>query len=87
MKTMQLDELEASLRDIPPAARYIDLHWSIAETHVDWQCIRARMSGAYQAALHLDPDAAADYALLRDIAAQRALESMPASVYSMPAAA
>jgi len=75
---------EELLREIPPAARYLDLYWSIATSHADWKDIRTRMSGAVHAVQQLDPAAASDYALLRDIAGQRMLEAMPASVYSMP---
>lgn len=80
-------EFEEILREIPPAARYIDLYWSIASTHADWQTIRSRMAGAYLAVQYIDHDAAAIYAMLRDVAAQRALECLPASVYSIEAAA
>lgn len=69
MSFHSIDAFERILRETPPAARYLDLHWSIARTFADWRDIRTRMFGAEIAARHLDSDAADDYALLRDIAA------------------
>ena len=74
-----IEEFEHILRDTPPAARYLDLHWSIARSYHEWREIRARMAGAEMAVARLDPNAADDYALLRDVAGQRAEMSLAVS--------
>jgi len=67
-----IEEFEDILRETPPAARYLDLHWSLASNFTEWREIRSRMSGAFHAVQFIDHAAASDYALLRDIAAMRA---------------
>lgn len=71
-----IEAFDTILRETPPAARYLDLYWSVATTYADWREIRSRMSGAVHAVQQLDPEAASDYALLRDIAGQRADDSV-----------
>lgn len=76
MAFRSIEEFEQILRDTPPAARYLDLHWSIAGNYHEWREIRSRMAGAEMAVRQSNPEHADVYALLRDVAAMHAEHSI-----------
>ena len=48
MNTVDLDTLEAHLREIPRGLRYFDVHWIVAETintHEEWARIQTLLLG------------------------------------------
>lgn len=74
MAFRSIEEFEKILRETPPAARYLGIHWSKAMSWQDWWEIRIRMSAAAMAARPFNADHADAYELLRDIAAAHAHE-------------
>lgn len=79
MAYRSVESFEQIISETPPAARYLDLHWAITDNYHGWREIRARMAGAELATRQCDPEAADDYALLRDIAAMHADQSVAAN--------
>lgn len=68
MAFRSIEEFEKILRETPPAARYLGIHWSKAMCWQDWFEIRIRMTAAEMAVRPFNAEQADVYAFLRDVA-------------------